>query len=172
MKLIYGRRSVGQSVLVSGSHMEPVTKFLFSVWRLRFSWCGAPSLTRGQVCNLLYNCFWALPEQSLWGRSPAELIWDSPNLEGKVPVFTAPRNSYTPGTGFPLRRLLRLAVTTVEVFYLVSTRETMFKLTLKLNYDRRSIGQSVLVSGTQMGLATNFSFFLKFSLDSYRFVIL
>jgi hypothetical protein len=32
----------------------------------------APSPTRGQVCNLLY--FWALPEQSLLGRSPAELM--------------------------------------------------------------------------------------------------
>jgi hypothetical protein len=43
----------------------------------------APSLTRGQVCNLLYNCFWSLPEQSLLGQSPAKLmaifyclIWD------------------------------------------------------------------------------------------------
>jgi hypothetical protein len=27
----------------------------------------APSLTRGRKCNLLYNCFWALPEQSLLG---------------------------------------------------------------------------------------------------------
>jgi hypothetical protein len=33
----------------------------------------APSLTRGRVCNLLLNCFWALPEQSLLSRSPAEL---------------------------------------------------------------------------------------------------
>jgi hypothetical protein len=33
----------------------------------------APSLMRGRVCNLLYNCFWALPEQSLLGRSPAGL---------------------------------------------------------------------------------------------------
>jgi hypothetical protein len=33
----------------------------------------APSLTRGRVCNLLYNCFWALPVQSILGRSPAEL---------------------------------------------------------------------------------------------------
>jgi hypothetical protein len=39
---------------------------------------------RGRVCKLLYNCFWALPEQSLLGRSPAELTalfcclnWDS-----------------------------------------------------------------------------------------------
>jgi hypothetical protein len=33
----------------------------------------APSLTKGRVCNLLYDCFWALPEQSFLGRSPAEL---------------------------------------------------------------------------------------------------
>jgi hypothetical protein len=46
-----------------------------------------------------YNCFWALPEQSLLGRSPAELsaifsclIWDSSHLEGQVPVFISPRN--------------------------------------------------------------------------------
>jgi hypothetical protein len=31
LKLIYDRRSVGQSVLVSGSHLEPMTRFLFSV---------------------------------------------------------------------------------------------------------------------------------------------
>jgi hypothetical protein len=44
----------------------------------------APSLTRGRVWKLLYNCFWALPEQSPLGRSPAELTalfcclnWDS-----------------------------------------------------------------------------------------------
>jgi hypothetical protein len=41
--------------------------------QLRICYYVAPPLTRGQVCNLLYNCFWALPEQSLLGRSPAEL---------------------------------------------------------------------------------------------------
>jgi hypothetical protein len=45
------------------------------------------------------------------------------------------------------------------------------KLKLKLNYDRQSVGQSVLVSGIHLGPATNFSFFLKFSLDSCGFVI-
>jgi hypothetical protein len=40
---------------------------------LRVWYFVAPSLTRGRVCNLLYNCFWALPEQSLLCRSPAEL---------------------------------------------------------------------------------------------------
>jgi hypothetical protein len=40
-----------------------------------------------------YNCFWALPEQSLSGPSPADLtticyclFWDSLNLEGQVKV--------------------------------------------------------------------------------------
>jgi hypothetical protein len=47
----------------------------------------------------LYNCFWALEQQSRLGASPAELtaifyflIWDSPNLEGQVPAFISPRN--------------------------------------------------------------------------------
>jgi hypothetical protein len=46
-----------------------------------------------------YNCFWALPEQSLSGPSPAELVTifyclngDSLNLEGQVPIFISPRN--------------------------------------------------------------------------------
>jgi hypothetical protein len=67
--------------------------------QLRVCYFVAPSLTRGRVCNLLYNCFWALSEQSLLSRSPAELtaifyclIWDSLNLEGQVPVFISTRN--------------------------------------------------------------------------------
>jgi hypothetical protein len=46
----------GQSVLVSGAHLGPATNFSIS---LRFSfrqfvcYVVAPSLTRGQVCNLL-----------------------------------------------------------------------------------------------------------------------
>jgi hypothetical protein len=35
------------------------------------------------------------------------LIWDSPNLEGQVPVFISPRNRAA--QLYPLRRLLRLA---------------------------------------------------------------
>jgi hypothetical protein len=45
-------------------------------------------------------------------------------------------------------------------------------LKLKLIYDRQSVGQSALVSGTHLGPATNFSFSLKFSLDSCGFAIL
>jgi hypothetical protein len=53
-------------------------------------------------------------------------------------------------------------------------RRIILKRTLKLKLicDRQSVGQSVLVSGTHLGPATNFSFYLKFSLDSCGFVIL
>jgi hypothetical protein len=95
--------------------------------QLRVCYFVAPSLTRGRVCNLLYNCFWPLPEQSLLGQSPAELtaisyclIWDSLNLEGQVPVFISPKEQGGPdiplSTGFLFCRLLRLVRTTVEVF--------------------------------------------------------
>jgi hypothetical protein len=75
--------------------------FLLEISFRQFHVCYfvAPSLKRGRVCNLLYNCFWDLPEQSLLGGSPAELtamfyclIWGSPNLEGQVPIFISPRN--------------------------------------------------------------------------------
>jgi hypothetical protein len=44
-------------------------------------------------------------------------------------------------------------------------------LQLQLIYDRQSVGQSVLVSGAHLGTVTNFSFSLKFLLDSCLFVI-
>jgi hypothetical protein len=54
-RLLCDGRSVGQSVLVSGPHLEPKTRFL-----LLLDICGIlvvgrppPPLTRGRVCNLL-----------------------------------------------------------------------------------------------------------------------
>jgi hypothetical protein len=76
--------------------------FLLEIFfrQLRVYYFVAPSLKRGRVCNLLYNCFWSLPEQSLLGRSPSELrqyftvtFETPPNLEGQVPVFISPRNT-------------------------------------------------------------------------------
>jgi hypothetical protein len=46
------------------------------------------------------------------------------------------------------------------------------QMQLQLIYDRQSVGQSVLVSGTHLGPMTNFSFSLKFLLDSCGFVSL
>jgi hypothetical protein len=42
----------------------------------------------------------------------------------------------------------------------------------KSHYDRQSVGQFVLVSGTHLGPATKFAFSLKFSLDNCGFIIL
>jgi hypothetical protein len=97
IKLNYDRRSVEKSVLVSGDQFFVLLVIFFR--QLHVCCFVVPSLTRGRVCNLLYNCVWALPEQSRLGRSVAELTaifyclnWDSPNLEGQVPVFISPRN--------------------------------------------------------------------------------
>jgi hypothetical protein len=95
MRLTVSRPVYRVVELPSGTHYQ----IFFPVLTIAGFLCEGPSLTRGWICNLLYNCFWDLPEQSLLGRSPAELrlyftrlIWDSPNLEGQVPLFTSPRN--------------------------------------------------------------------------------
>jgi hypothetical protein len=49
---------------------------------------------------------------------------------------------------------------------------TALMLKLKLICNRQSVGQSVLVSGAHLGPVINFSFSLKFPLDSCGFVIL
>jgi hypothetical protein len=114
LKLIYDRRSVGQPVLVSHSHLKPITRFLFSVWQLRASWCGAPSLARGRVCNLLVQLLLGLARAVTLGskslRTHDHILLSqirSPNLEGQVPVFLFPRDrepSIPPSTGFPICR--------------------------------------------------------------------
>jgi hypothetical protein len=112
LKLIYDRRSVGQSVLVSGSHLEPMARF-FSVlyWQLLVSCCGELSLTRGWICNLIVQLLLGLARAVTLGTNSRRtqtifycLIWHSPNLEGQVPVFMSPRNRvaqlYPPGTDY------------------------------------------------------------------------
>jgi hypothetical protein len=118
LKLIYDLQSVGQSVLVSGGHLGPVTNFSFSLKfpsdSFRVCYFVAPSLTRGRVCNLLYSCFWALPEQSLLGHGHillSHLILPQPG--GPGPRIYIPQEQggpvIAPGTGLPFCRLLRLA---------------------------------------------------------------
>jgi hypothetical protein len=76
----------------------------------------------------------ASPAQSSSGLRPAELktifycpnSWDSPNLEGQVPVFISPKTGWHRYTSvhcvpFPSPFTTRRA--TVEVFYPASTRE-------------------------------------------------
>jgi hypothetical protein len=93
----------GQSVLVSGSHLKPMAIFLLCVWRMRVSWCGAPSLSRGWVCNLLV--------QLLLGLSRAVTLGVEVSQNSR-PYFTVsfetpptwrdrPPYLYPPGTGWP-----------------------------------------------------------------------
>jgi hypothetical protein len=94
--------------------------------QLRVYYFVAPSLTRRRVCNLPYNCFWALPEQSLLGRSPAELtalfyclIWDPPTWRARSPYLYPPGTgwpSYTPGHWVPILSPLTTRRATVEVY--------------------------------------------------------
>jgi hypothetical protein len=58
-KLYYDRQSVGQSVLVSGTHLGTATYFSHSLFdyflrQLQVCWCGAPYLTRSQVCTFQF----------------------------------------------------------------------------------------------------------------------
>jgi hypothetical protein len=105
---------------VSGIHLGPATNFTsFFIFRIifrqpRICWCRAPYVTRGWVCS--FKCCWASSAQSFSGLSPTGImtmfllsqIWDSPNLEGQVPIFISPRNKGAqlypppphPGIGF------------------------------------------------------------------------
>jgi hypothetical protein len=97
------RPIVSRPVCQWGTHLGPAISFPFSL-KFPLDSCGFVILWRPLWREhwsvlYLYNCFWALPEQSLLGRSPAELtaifyclIWDSPNREGQVTVFISPRN--------------------------------------------------------------------------------
>jgi hypothetical protein len=97
--------------LPSGDHDQ----ICFCLTIVSFLMLGTPlERERGRVCNLLYNCFWSLPEQSLLGRRPSELttifyclILDSPNLEDHVPVLISLRNS--PHHPISLRSILILS---------------------------------------------------------------
>jgi hypothetical protein len=73
--------------------------FLLEIFfrQVRLCYFVTTSLPRGWVCNVLVRCFWALPEQSLLGRSPVEL------MASETPQTWRARSPYLypPGTGWP-----------------------------------------------------------------------
>jgi hypothetical protein len=95
-KLYYDRQTVDQSVLVSGTHLGTATNFSFF---LKFSLDSCGFAVWREDGSVIYCCCWSSPAHSRSGLSPAGLktlfycpnSWDSPNLEGQVPVFTSPR---------------------------------------------------------------------------------
>jgi hypothetical protein len=108
--------SDGQSILLSGFHLEPMIKRLLSASQLQVSWIGAPALTRGWVCTIASG-----PCQS--SHSLVQVPQNSDrtvlsHMKFPQPGDPGPHTSIsqeqggpvTPlGTGFHFHRLLRFA---------------------------------------------------------------
>jgi hypothetical protein len=98
---------------------SPWPNFCFLYDDCGFHDVGNPLWREDGSVIYLYNCFWTLPEQSLLGRSPAELTTNHTLLSNVSPTSRARspylyptgtgRRSYTPGNWSPFYRLLRLA---------------------------------------------------------------
>jgi hypothetical protein len=122
LKLNYDRQSGGQSVLVSGIRLGPRDQFFFLLEiffrQLRVCYFVAPSLTRGQVCNLLLLL--VLTSAVPLGPEPRgtkdhillSQFLRLPQPGGPGPCIYIPQEQggpdIPPGTGFHFRRLLRL----------------------------------------------------------------
>jgi hypothetical protein len=180
LKLYYDRQSVGQSVLVSGSHLGPMTRFLLSLWWLRVfymehplwredwsvSYCTVPS----GPCQSSHS--WVeVPQNS----RPYFIVSSEtpPTWRTKSPYL------YPPRTGvaqlYP-RALGSLFVASYDSQGGILTRlhtGFLYGSKSKSHYHRQLVDQSVLVSGPHPGPATNFfSFSLTFSMDICGFGIL
>jgi hypothetical protein len=157
LKLSYDRRSVSQSVLESGSHLESMTKFLFSVRQLPVFLCGASTLTRERVCNILIHLLLGLARAATVGFKPYRA--HDHILLSHLRLLqlggSGPHIHISTGTGFSFRRLLRLARLRLRYSNLSPQRPVR---KLELIYDRRSVGQSVLVSGSHLEPMTRFLF--------------
>jgi hypothetical protein len=86
-----------------------------SIWDLRPMFLSPWEDGSVIYCKLLLDLARAVTLRSKSCRTAIFycLIWDSPNLEGKVPIFISPRNRetqlYSRGTGFSFCHLLQLA---------------------------------------------------------------
>jgi hypothetical protein len=120
-ELFYDRRSIGQSVLVSGHHLGPATNFSFTFMEIIFKqlggcYYGAPSLTRGWNCNL--QLLLGLASAIFFGTESAGFMtkfysqfWDIPTWRARFLCLFPPGTgwpSYTPGHWIPFFRLLLL----------------------------------------------------------------
>jgi hypothetical protein len=97
-KLCYGRRSVGQPVLLSGTHLGPMTRFLLLSDR-----CGCVDVGRVKGA-VAHNCYCASPAQSFSGLSPARLVTIFYCLKFKTPKTWKARSPYLhlPAIGWPI----------------------------------------------------------------------
>jgi hypothetical protein len=117
-KLFYDRQSVGQSILVSSTHLGPKTRFLLLSDSFRF--VDVERLLSREAGSIVYNCCWSSPAQLSSGPNPAGLTTVFYCLKFETPPILRARSpylyflgtewpSYSPGIGFPFCRLLQLA---------------------------------------------------------------
>jgi hypothetical protein len=159
--------------------LEQVNRFCIS-WSdnyfLSFS-CRAPSLMRGLVCNLQCNDL-SLSLSLIYivtdGQSTSSSwCWAPCGARDEILIFFVwqflSSRCRAPSPIFPMNRIVQPKVKDQSY---ISEEQNLLMLTLgglhgkhavkksKLYYDRQSVGQSVLVSDTPLGPATNFLPFL------------
>jgi hypothetical protein len=134
-----------------------MTIFLFSFWQSWVSWCWAPSLTRGCVCNLLVQLLLGLARTVTLG-SKSRRTHDHILLSY---LRLLPRNKVAQ---LYLRALGSLSVASYDSQGCdggILTRSARKILLLKPRYDWRSVSQYVLVSRPLWDLRPDFNFVLN-----------
>jgi hypothetical protein len=122
---VWNDKLIFQSIVWCQATIRACGQFFFILEifqrQLRVCYFMAPSLTRGQVCNLLLLL--AVASAVPLGLSPVKFYCpnfsDSPNMEGQVPVFISPRSrwpSYAPGHWVPFSLSPMTHRATVNVF--------------------------------------------------------
>jgi hypothetical protein len=147
-KICYDRQSVGQSVLVSSTHLGLMTRFLLL---LRVCSCGA-SFWR-ENGSAIYNCCWSSPALSFLGLSPTGLVTIFYCLRIETPPTWRARFPYLypPGTGWPSytpRHWVPFSLPLWALHYITSAptiQETPF-LTVPLLQCWLSVGMMYLLS--------------------------
>jgi hypothetical protein len=137
-----------------------------TIKQLRVCWCGAPFLTRGRICRLQLPLAFAsaviLGSESHGSHYHILLsqFRDSPNLEGQVPVFISSRNRVAQLYPQTLNSLFVPSYDSQGYSRGIRTRLQagikVSKSKWKLCYDRRPVGQSIMVSSLHLGLKTIF----------------
>jgi hypothetical protein len=157
-KLCYDPQSVGQSVLVSSTHLGLTTRFL-----LLSGSCGFVDLGRSlwrENGSAIYNCCWSSPAQSFLGPSPAGLVTIFYGLRFETPPTWRARSPYLypPGTGWPSytpRHWVPFSSppttrrATVEVFEPASTRGTDFSSKCLIRNQRERVRVTLRLTVSQ-----------------------